>query len=165
MREIAAELGMHASNLYYYFENKGDLLAYCQEETLKELLALAKGVESLQIPADEKLRRLVQGHVVVLNETIPGSVAHLEIEGVAPQRRAGMVSQRDAYEKTWRRIVRQGVKDGILSPVDPKLATLALMGAVNWTVRWFQPGGRRSADYIGTQFADYLVAGLLERSD
>lgn len=165
MRQIAAELGMHASNLYYYFENKGDLIAYCQEETLRELLKLANEVASLEIPSDEKLRRMVKGHVVVLNKSIPGSLAHLEIEGVAPERRAEMLSQRDTYEKTWRRIVRQGVKDGTLSSVDPKLASLALLGAVNWTVRWFQPGGRRSADYIGTQFADYLVAGLLERSD
>ena len=41
MRDIAAELGMHVGNLYYYFEDRRDLLAFCQETTLERLLALA----------------------------------------------------------------------------------------------------------------------------
>ena len=163
MRDIAAEVGMHVGNLYYYFENKRELLAYCQEETLSELLALARDVVATEAPADEKLRRLVCGHVVQLNETIPGSLAHLEIEAVGVERRAGIVKKRDAYEEAWRRTIRQGVAEGSLAPVDPKVATMALLGAVNWTVKWFQPGGRRSAVQIGEEFAEMLVGGLLAR--
>jgi hypothetical protein len=36
-----------------------------------------------------------------------------------------------------------------------------ILGALNWTVKWYQPGGRRSADSIGEEFADLLVRGLL----
>lgn len=163
MREIAAEIGMHVGNLYYYFENKGELLAYCQEETLAELLALAEEVSALELPADEKLRRLISGHVVRLNETIPGSLAHLEIEAVDDQRRAGIVAKRDAYELAWRRVIELGIEDGTLAPVDSKVAAMSLLGSVNWTVKWFQAGGRRSAGEIGEDFADMLVGGLAAR--
>ena len=163
MRDIAAELGMHVGNLYYYFENKGELLAYCQEETLSELLSLAQEVAALDAPADEKLRRLICGHVVRLNETIPGSLAHLEIEAVDDERRAGIVTKRDAYERVWRRLIRQGIADGTLAAVDAKVAAMSLLGAANWTVKWFQSDGRQTATEIGEEFASLLIDGLAAR--
>ena len=46
MREIAAELGMHAGNLYYYFKSKQELLAFCQQDALAGLLELARDVRA-----------------------------------------------------------------------------------------------------------------------
>ncbi len=76
MRDIAAELGMAVGNLYYYFKDKEELLAFVQEGTLEGLLDLAVQVRKNRLPAD------AQGHVVLLNEGIPGSLAHLEVEAL-----------------------------------------------------------------------------------
>ncbi len=160
MREVAAELGMHVGNLYYYFENKQQLLAYCQEETLAALLELAREVEDADLPADEKLRRLVVGHVERLNERIPGSLAHLEVEALEREGRERIQPQRDAYERAWRRIVRQGVEEGRLASPDPGLAVRAILGALNWTVKWFRLDGARSAAEIGDEMAELFLAGL-----
>ncbi len=46
MRDIAAELGMAVGNLYYYFKDKEDLLAFVQEDALGGLLALAERVRA-----------------------------------------------------------------------------------------------------------------------
>jgi len=163
MRDIAAELGRTAGNLYYYFPSKQDLLAYCQEQTLVELAARAAEIERAEVPADEKLRRLIKAHVEVLNEATPGSLAHLEIEEVAEPRRAALLGRRKRYERLFRRLVAQGIEDGRLRPVDPALAALALLGAVNWTVKWFAPGGRMNAQEVGAAFASLLVDGLAAR--
>src|SRR6187455_711900 len=64
MRDIAAEMGMHVGNLYYYFEDRRDLLAFCQETTLERLQALAAAVEAAAVSPEERLRRLISGHVV-----------------------------------------------------------------------------------------------------
>src|SRR5215213_8252208 len=81
MRDIAAELGMAVGNLYYYFRDKEDLLAFVQESALSRLLDMAAQVRALDLPADRKLRLLLEEHVVGLNdpeEGTPGSLAHLE---------------------------------------------------------------------------------------
>ena len=57
MRDIASEIGMHAGNIYYYFRNKQELLAFCQEDTLAGLLELARAVEESTESPDRKLRR------------------------------------------------------------------------------------------------------------
>lgn len=162
MREIAAALGMTAGNLYYYFPSKQDLLAYCQEATLGQLLALARGGTSgPPRPPDERLRDLIEGHVSVLNEATPGSLAHLEVNEVPPARRAALLACRRSYEAAIRELIDAGVAAGTFRPVDSRLATLALLGALNWTVKWFQPGGRKSATEVGREFADLLLRGLL----
>lgn len=160
MREIAAELGMTAGNLYYYFPSKQELLAWCQEETLAELGERARTIAGADEPAARRLARLIVEHVAVLNEATPGSLAHLEIEEVPAERRPALMARRKRYERVWRRLIEEGIAAGELRPVDPALATLALLGAVNWTVKWFDARGPKSAREVGEEFAALLVGGL-----
>lgn len=161
MRDIAAELGVTAGSLYYYFESKQALLAFCQEETLAGLLARARATEPRGLPADQELYLLIVAHVVRMNEELPGSLAHLEIEALDERERRAVRARRTAYEHHLRRVIERGIASGVFRAVDPKLATFALLGAVNWSVKWFRPGGERSAGEVGAEFGELVVRGLL----
>lgn len=161
MREIAAEAGMHAGNLYYYFENKQAILAFCQRDALVQLLGMAKRVRSDERCADRCLHRLIVEHIRIVNESIPGSLAHLEIEALEAPWRLKIQRQRDRYEAVYRKVIQQGTEAGVFRHTDAKVAALAVLGALNWTVKWYQRGGRRSIESIGIEFADLLVRGLL----
>jgi AcrR family transcriptional regulator len=161
MREIAAELGMAVGNLYYYFKDKGELLAFVQEEALAGLLELAARVRATDLRADAQLLLLIEGHVVLLNETTPGSLAHLEVEALGERWRKAIQERRDAYERTYREVIEAGVAAGVFRRTDPKVAALAVLGAANWTVKWFRPDGAKSAGEIGRECAEILVRGLL----
>src|SRR5215210_4379907 len=168
MRDIAAELGMAVGNLYYYFRDKEDLLAFVQESALSRLLEMAARVRALDLPADRKLRLLLEEHVVGLNdpeEGTPGSLAHLEVEALGESRRAAVLAQRDEYERIVRSLIEEGMSQGVFRQVDAKVATLALLGSVNWTVKWFRPGGGKSAREIGRQIAGMMVQGLLAAAE
>jgi AcrR family transcriptional regulator len=163
MREIAAELDMTAGNLYYYFRGKEELLAYCQEATLDTLLGEAERIRDADFGVAEKLRRLVVAHAVCLNETLPGSLAHLEIEALPAARRAPLLRKRKRYERILVGLVQSGQQSGELRAGDARLAALAILGALNWSVKWFSPGGGESAATVGGRFADLFLEGLLER--
>ena len=163
MRDIAAELGMAVGNLYYYFRDKEDLLAFVQESALSRLLEMAARVRALDLPADRKLRLLLEEHVVGLNdpeEGTPGSLAHLEVEALGEERRAGVLARRDEYEQIVRSLIEEGMDQGMFLRADPKVASLALLGSVNWTVKWFRPEGGKSAREIGRQIAEMMVRSL-----
>jgi len=160
MRDIASELGMHAGNLYYYFSNKQELLAFCQENTLAGLVELARDVEDSAESPDRKLRRLIVGHVERLNETTPGSLAHLEVEALEEPWRGRIQQQRDRYEEMIRRILRQGTRSGQFRPLDVDISTRALLGALNWTVKWYRSEGQKSATEIGEAFAHLFLNGI-----
>ena len=164
MRDIAAELGMAVGNLYYYFKDKEALLAFIQESTLSGLLDMASRVRDQDLRADQKIRLLLEEHVVRLNdpeEGTPGSLAHLEVEALSEGRRESVMAQRDEYERILRRLIEEGMDCKVFRQVDAKVAALALLGAVNWTVKWFRPEGGKSAREIGREAAETLVGGLL----
>ena len=161
MRDIAAELGMAVGNLYYYFKDKGELLAFVQEDALAGLLDLAARVREAPLRADAKLFRLIEEHVVRLNEGTPGSLAHLEVEALGETWRREVQERRDEYERAFRDLLEEGIAAGVFRPVDPKVSALAILGAVNWTVKWFRPEGRKTAREIGREQAELLVRGVL----
>ena len=59
-----------------------------------------------------------------------------------------------------RRVIEDGVATGVFGSLDAKLLSFAILGAVNWIPRWYQPNGPASSQEIADQFADYLVGGL-----
>jgi AcrR family transcriptional regulator len=161
MRDIAAELGMAVGNLYYYFKDKEELLAFVQEDALAGLLEIAGRVRATGERADAKLFRLIEEHVVRLNEGTPGSLAHLEVEALGEPWRQEVMARRDEYERAFRDLLEEGIAAGVFRPVDPKVSALAILGAVNWTVKWFRPDGGKSAREIGREQAELLVRGVM----
>ena len=161
MRDIAAESRMHVGNLYYYFRNKQELLAFCQRHTLTGLMELTEQIASQPWQADEQLYRLIIGHIVRLNDEMPGSLAHLEVEALDQPLRQDILRARDQYEEAMSRIVHKGIEDGLFRQVQVGVAVKAILGAVNWTVKWYQPQGSSTSSEIGSEIAQLLVRGLL----
>jgi len=165
MREIAAAADLSPANLYHYFRGKQELLYFCQEASLERLLAALRSATRQRSPAGERLRFVIQAHVGCVLGEMAGAAAHLEVDDLPPALRRRIVSQRDVYERGIRRIVETGITSGEFAPCDARLATRAMLGAVNWTVRWFRPDGAQSPDEVGQAFASYLVRGLATRAN
>jgi AcrR family transcriptional regulator len=164
MDEIAERLDMAKGNLYYYFKNKQELLFFCQDHSLDRLIEAAREIESLAAREDEKLRRLVVEHVVCVLDELDGASAHTEFHVLPDELRARLLAKRDAYESRVRALVAAGIKTGVFASVDAKMATLALLGALNAAPRWYRPGGPRSAEAIGEQFAALFLDGLRDHT-
>jgi len=161
MREIAEAAGLSPANLYYYFGGKDELVFFCQDHALDRLLAAADAAWASRIPARERLRRLIAEQVLCMLEELDGAVAHLEVDALPDKLRRKVLRKRDRYEQAVRRIVTAGVRGGDFRPCDPALVTRAILGAVNWTARWYRPDGPQTPAQVAASFSDYLVRGLL----
>lgn len=160
MREIAEEAGLSPGNLYYYFDSKDELLLFCQERTLEHMLAAVDAAKVGARSSAEQLRAILRAHVHALLDELEGATAHLEVDALPAALRAPMIRKRDRYERALRALVAQGAARGEFAPCDAALVTRAMLGAVNWTARWFRPDGPKSADEVAAAIADYLVKGL-----
>ena len=96
----------------------------------------------------------------MLND-LEGTTAHLEVEGLPEGMRAMIIQKRDAYEHAVRDLVAAGMKCGEFEKGDASLETRAMLGAVNWTARWYRHGGAQSVAEVADGLAEYLVRGLL----
>lgn len=161
MRDVAAGLGMTVGSLYYYFENKDALLRFCQLDALRRLRLVVAWSSQQDLRADQRLFLMIAGHVVCLNEGGWGSLAHLEIPERNSRENRELLDRRRAYEQALETVVCEGQAAGVFREADARLGVMALLGACNWTVSWFNPAGSRSAASIGEAFAEQLVRGLL----
>ena len=95
----------------------------------------------------------------ILDE-LHGTALILELEALSPAHLKAVIARRDRFDRGIRQVLEEGIADGSFAPDDVKLRSFALLGAVNWIPRWFNPAGPATSSEIADRFADYLLAGL-----
>jgi len=144
LRQLADVVGMKAGSLYYHFSSKDELLTEI----------LRRGIDVMQSAFDEAerattgsppLRRIeahVRAHLAALFENGPYTAAHVMTFRTSPETvRDAVVPLRDAYEARWTDLLLTLQSDGQLDDeIDVNIARLALFGAMNSSVEWFDPG-------------------------
>ncbi|HUE88826.1 MAG TPA: TetR/AcrR family transcriptional regulator [Vicinamibacterales bacterium] len=161
--EIASALDMTKGNLYYYFQNKEEILFACHDYSLDELLGLMDQVRAESSGPDHKLRKLILAFIHMMLDELQATALTLDLEALSPALMKRIIAKRDRFDHGLRAIIQQGMEEGLFRRGDPKMVGFAIMGAVNWIAKWFDPAGPATSDEIGAAFADYLVGGLLTR--
>lgn len=160
--DIAQTLRMTKGSLYYYFKNKEEILYVCHDHTLDLLLRVLRDIQSEAKSPAEELRAVIAAFVELMTEELHGTAAvTLDLKELSPPLRRKIIAKRDRFDRAVRRIIRAGIDQGAFRRIDPKFATFAIMGGINWIPHWFDPTGKADAAAIGAAFAEFFVAGLL----
>ena len=160
VEHIAAALRMKKGNLYYYFKNKEEILFACHQYSLDRLLQLLEEVERCGAAPAEKMRTLIVGVVHIILDELHGTALILQLEALSPAHLKTVIERRDLFDRGIRQVLEEGIAEGTFAETDVKLRSFALLGAVNWIPRWFNPAGPATSTEIADRFADYLIAGL-----
>ena len=162
--DIVKPLGMSKASLYTYFRAKEEILAAISRETIERFtreLALVRGSD---LSPDEKLRRIVRGHVrfVIANRSFL-TVFFSEETNLPPRFARALAAQKDRYDKGVESIVVEGARRGVFRDVPPRLVVFGLLGMLNWLYKWYDPRGRWGAEEISAGFLSLVEGGLLRR--
>jgi TetR/AcrR family transcriptional regulator len=164
MGEIAQALRMTKGSLYYYFKNKEEILFFCHDYSLDILLDMLERVEAAGGTPPQRLRSLIESFVHHILDDLRGTAMTLDFQALSAPLLRRVIAKRDRFDRGIRRLLQEGMDAGAIAPGDPKLLTFAILGAVNWIPRWFDPSGPATSEEIGRVFAEYLVTGLQKRS-
>lgn len=154
LRQIADAAGMKAGSLYYHFDSKDDLLTAILErgiEVMHDAFDAAEEECRGAAPFDRLLAH-VRAHLSALFEHGPYTAAHVVTFRTAPAAvRDAVVPARDAYEARWTVLLAQLQRDGAMqADVGVNIARLALMGAMNSSVEWFDTDRGTIDAFAGT---------------
>ena len=159
--DIARALHVTKAALYYHVRSKEEVLFRCHLRSLEiamEGMALAR--ERTTAP-DERLRITLRHYLQRMTDQLTATVALLDEGVLSPVLHRRLVRKRDAFERELRAILEDGVAAGTFVACNPKLIGFAMLGAINWIPKWFDPDGPCSGAEVAEAFADYLVRGLL----
>ena len=154
VRAIADEAGIVPSSLYYYFASKEDLLVAVHEEGLARIhAAVTQSLEGMEDP----WKRLETACVAHLEKLLEGGVIFKavmrELPRVYNEEALNRIRlTRDAYETIFARLL-----DDLILPrgTDRHDLRLMLLGSLNWSFTWYQPGRSTPAE-LARQFLGYL---------
>lgn len=163
MEAIADRLGMTKGNLYYYFRNKRELLYQCHLKGTDDSLRLLNEVAEFRASPGTRLRRLITSLVLAVTKDPYGQVLTTDLDSLSSAQRRHYVSLRDRFEKGVRQLVCEGIEFGEFQVRDVKLASFAMLGAINSIGTWYDSRGPSSPEQIAEQYADFLIGGLEAR--
>lgn len=154
--DIADALGLTSGSLYHYVDSKSDLLAdICNRAGLR-LHESAVAVVDMGLPARESLQLVIQNHLQLID-------AEREIFTVLIQERSEVpITKLDAHsERAYFQLVRNLVERAFDLPAhDSTLIAHSLLGALNWTLRWYRRDGAYTPEEIGEKIFELFSAGF-----
>lgn len=158
-RDIAQAVGMHSGSPFYHFPNKESLLFAVMEAGMHSAIARqAQALEQVPAAASEQLRALIRAHFETLlgpgNDFVP--VMLYEHRSLGVRQRMALAKLQSQYEEAWTPVLetlhRQGRLGGTV-----KMARLLLLGALNWSVQWFDSRKEASLDDLAQACMDLFV--------
>lgn len=172
MRAIALEAGIEAGSVYYHFDSKEDILDRVLDLGLRDLLnGVTETVSAAHCYANDldRVAAAIETHMEYLFRVSEFTSANIRIYGQLPKDvRARHWPVRHEYALLWDGILEKAQNSGSIRS-DIRIVPLrqVMLGALNWTVEWFDPEKGGQENYYTLQeltgmLQKLLLGGLLK---
>ncbi|SSW63015.1 TetR family transcriptional regulator [Achromobacter agilis] len=171
--DISEAYGATKGIIYYYYRNKSALFFAVQRRAME---LTREAIEPHALAGERpaiRLRRMAHDHTLLMMEHLAylrvaaqGLELHLTGRTTASERAEleEILKLRAANEALYVRVIEAGVQSGDFRPMDPKLLVKPLLGALNWTSRWYHPRKNETAkdrERVADELAGFAVSALL----
>jgi AcrR family transcriptional regulator len=162
LADIAEAVGLLKGSLYYYAKSKEDLLYQIVAAVHAEGGAAVEELDAVSGDPADRLRRFVErGARFMLSHRAEATIYFREAKALSPDRQEELRPQRQQFDAAIRHLVQEGQATGVFrADVDPKAASLAIVGTMNWLAMVEPAPPVRARDRLARQCADFAVHAL-----
>ena len=162
IQDIADAAGLTKAGLYHHIRSKEHLLLEImnygmdlfEEQVLSPVLPISDPVERLKACMEKNILLVTHGWskeiTIILHE-------HATLTGEA---REQINARKKRYVRFLESSFAEGIRDGRLRPVNPKIAAFAFLGMVLWIYKWFRADGGIRAEELAQEMKDLFFGGL-----
>lgn len=160
MDDVAAALGVSKPTVYQYFKSKQEILFECHQ------LAMEHGEAGLDLARThpgtgfDKLKVHLTRYMQGIFGDFGTCPALVDVDSLLPEQREAVVSRRATISAATSELIRSGIADGSIPDCDPKLASLFVLGVVNWIPLWYRDTGPNTPAEITDAFIRFISCGL-----
>ncbi|MDX3899584.1 MAG: TetR/AcrR family transcriptional regulator [Sphingobium sp.] len=163
LEDVAASLGISKPTIYHYLGNKDQVLLECVSIGLGQLLEAAASARAMPGPGLERLKIFLRHYAEVTMDDFGRCVIRSGEEALTPDSRRRFRDLKRDIDAAMRGLIEEGIADGSIAPLDPKLLAFALAGALNWPARWHKADGPQPPERLAEQMVDLLSSGFAPR--
>jgi AcrR family transcriptional regulator len=164
MRVIADEANLKAGSIYYYYKSKDELISAVLDVGIHSVIDSVKAAMDA-LPPDAsgrmKVETAIRAHLSAIIENGDYTLATRRVAGQVPDAiREQNMRLRNSYATMWQSILVEAQQNGeFRKDANVTFARLFILGALNWVVEWYKPGGR-SIDDVARSFSSTVIDGL-----
>lgn len=164
IRHVARETGFSLGGMYYYFENKEDLLFKIQQRTFSDLLAVQEEDVSSDRDANARLRQFIRNHLAYFTSHFAElKVCTFELESLQGDRFTAIAELRRRYFDCLATVIGELLgMDAAAALTDGRIRrkTLFVFGMLNWIFMWYDPERDNSVEGVGDEMVSLVLEGL-----
>ncbi|MES2099348.1 MAG: TetR/AcrR family transcriptional regulator [Pseudomonadota bacterium] len=153
LREVADASGIKAGSIYYHFESKEQILGEVLDKGIQVVAdAVRQRVDALpeSATARQRVAAAIEGHLWGLLHHGDFTSANIRIYGQIPTAAKNSHRKiRRSYADYWDRLLEEALKRGELRrDTSTAVIRLFVIGALNWTVEWYNPQKGSFPDFV-----------------
>jgi AcrR family transcriptional regulator len=170
--DIAREAGLDRATIYYYVGSKEELFREAVEGVLD-----ANMVEAERLLTDTSLTWRDRLHIIYVRlmvsyeENYPATFVYIkeqmhEVGAEESIWAQEIMKKTRAFDKLLLRFIQEAIASGELrGDIPARLVENALFGMLNWTHRWFTPGGPKTGLEVAEAFWSIFIDGMNPKAE
>ena len=165
--DIASAAGLDRATAYYYVGSKEELFRTMIEEVLEGVYEEAERLKSdSSLTWLERLHAIFVSLMVSYERNYPATFVYIQermhqIQTEKTEWAQGIIIKARAFDNTLLLFISKAIEDGDLrSDIAPRIVENALFGMLNWTHRWFVPGGGLTGEQLAEDFWSIFIGGM-----
>lgn len=163
IQDLASQVGLAKGSLYYYIENKEDLLfQVLRRGNLRYLQVLRADPFITSGAPVSRLLRFIDLHMQqVEHDRSWNTLDERQDVFLDADNLAAINGLRQKTYRILKGILSDGMSAGVFSEgMDPSVAANSILSLMNSTTRWYKPRGRHSIEEIGEWYKAMILDGL-----
>jgi AcrR family transcriptional regulator len=161
IRDLASAAGVSLAGLYHHFTSKDEILFEIQREAFGRLIAPLEDIP-LDTPPEERLELFIRNHLRFFTHHMTEmKVLSHELEALRGELGKEIAHMRGRYYRFCLEIAKELLEKANREDLNPRVATMALFGTINWIYRWYEPDRERTASDLTRQIITIFLRGVL----
>lgn len=161
MRDIAAAVEVRAAGIYHWYESKEAILLKLQDAFIIDLTAEVTAEIERQKRPEARMAAAVREHVEFHGlHSRAAFVTDSEIRALSPRNRDLLVARRDEYQELFIGLIADGVRAGVFTVSEVRIAAYAILLECTGVALWFDPAGPLTLDEVAEVHIELVLGSL-----
>ena len=137
VRAVVEAAGVTKPTLYYWYDNKEGLYLACVRHQFAQFRDLVTEIAALPLTPAEKIKAFIQRYLDLGMTDMDGTRLALTATHPSVEKRpqVDIMSMHLQYISPLEQLIQDGINSGDFRPVDPRFATIALLGAATMQLK------------------------------